>query len=132
VKTLSAESTVLGVEPALAADTKDSLERGERIAWRGEDTGRTIADGLRGESVAEIAFELLKRHLDGVLTVEEDQIVDAMRFAAREAKLVLEPSGATPLAALLAHRSELPAGPVVVVASGGNVDPDRYAAWLAR
>jgi len=54
-----------------------------------------------------------------------------MKTAAREARLVLEPSGATPLAALLSHRAELPPGPIVVVASGGNVDPQRYVEWLA-
>jgi len=64
--------------------------------------------------------------LAGVITVSEDEIVDGMRVAAREAKLVLEPSGATALAALLSHRGELPNGTVVVVASGGNVDPELF------
>ncbi len=122
---------VFGVEPALAADTRDSLTRGERVAWPVEQTGMTIADGLRGESVAEIPFAILQRHLAGVIVVEEDEIVNAMKVAAREAHLVLEPSGATSLAALLSHRDELPTGPVVVVASGGNVDPQRYVEWLA-
>ena len=131
VKGVAPGSSVFGVEPALAADTRESLQRGERIAWRGEDTGRTIADGLRGEAPAEMPFELMKQHLDGVLTVEEDEIVEAMRFAAGNAKLVLEPSGATSLAGWLAHRDELPAGPVVVVASGGNADPDKFATWLS-
>jgi threonine dehydratase len=122
---------VFGVEPATAADTRDSLARGERVAWPPEQTSATIADGLRGESPAEIPFAILQRHLAGVIAVEENEIVNAMKAAAVEAHLVLEPSGATPLAALLSHRDELPAGPVVVVASGGNVDPQRYLEWLA-
>lgn len=124
-------AAVVGVEPTLAADTYESLQRGERVTWRSEDTARTIADGLRGESPAAIAFAILKRHVTGMVTVDEDEIVAAMRVAAQEAKLVLEPSGAAPLAALLFHRDELPEGDVVVVASGGNVDPDRYREWLA-
>ena len=131
VTSLSEGASVFGAEPALAADTHESLERGERVAWPAEHTARTIADGLRGESPAEIAFVLLKKHLAGVITVAEEQIVDAMRVAAREARLVLEPSGATPLAAYLSHADGLPTGPVVVVASGGNVDQALYANWLA-
>jgi len=128
---LEPRAKTFGVEPALAADTRESLERGERTAWPSEQTTKTIADGLRGEMPSEIPFAILRRHLAGVIAVEEAEIVDAMRTAAKEAKLVLEPSGATPLAALLGHRSELPEGPVVVVASGGNVDPQKYVEWLA-
>ena len=123
---------VFGVEPKLAADAHDSLAAGELSPWPSEDTARTIADGLRAEAPAPIPFELLKRHLAGVITVSEDEIVDAMRVAARESKLVLEPSGATALAALLSHREELPSGTTVAVASGGNVDPARYLEWLAK
>ena len=123
---------VYGAEPSLAADTRDSLAAGTRTAWPAEQTVRTIADGLRGEMPAELPFEILRRHLSGVVTVEELEIVTAMKVAAREARLVLEPSGAVPLAALLFHRPEFSAqGPVVVVATGGNVDPQRYVEWLS-
>jgi threonine dehydratase len=122
---------VLGVEPELAADTRDSIAAGELTAWASEDTARTIADGLRAEAPAPIPFDLLKRNLAGVIAVSEAEIVDAMRVAAREAKLVLEPSGATALAALLSHRDELPLGTVVVVASGGNVDSAKYLQFLS-
>ena len=124
-------ASVFGAEPALAADTHASIERGERVAWPAEQTSRTIADGLRGESPAEIAFALLKEHLAGVITVAEADIVEAMRIAARDARLVLEPSGATSLAAYVSHADGLPPGPVVIVASGGNVDQNLYANWLA-
>jgi len=128
---LQPRAKTFGVEPALAADTRESLERGERTAWPSEQTTRTIADGLRGEMVSEVPFAILRRYLAGVIAVEETEIVEAIKAAAGDAKLVLEPSGATPLAALLSHRAELPQGPVVVVASGGNVDPQRYIEWLA-
>jgi threonine dehydratase len=130
VSSMRPDWNVVGVEPALAADTRDSLERGEPVTWPAEDTARTIADGLRGESPAEIAFDLLRGRMPTVVTVEEDEMVEAMRVAASEAKLVLEPSGAATLAAFLNHRGALPEGPVVILASGGNVDPARYAQWL--
>jgi len=123
---------VVGVEPELAADARDSIKNGELTPWSSEDTARTIADGLRGEAPAPIPFELLKKYLSGVITVSEGEIVEAMRVAAREARLVLEPSGATALAGLVSHRGELPSGPVVVIASGGNVDPARYVEWLSE
>ncbi len=130
IKALAPEARVLGVEPSLAADTRASLAAGVVTPWPAERTSRTIADGLRGEAPAPIPFAHLKKSLDGVITVEEDEIRDAMRVAAAEARLVLEPSGAATLAALLAHADELPAGPAVAVLSGGNVDPDRFLELL--
>ena len=128
VKSLSPEARVFGVEPALAADTKASLEAGRRVAWPNEDVGRTIADGLRGESPSPLPFLHLQRYLDGVLTVTEEEIAAAVRHAATALKLVLEPSGAVTLAAL----TNLPAqpGPVVAIATGGNIDPDRLIELL--
>jgi threonine dehydratase len=122
----------IGAEPQVAADTRDSLAAGVRTAWPAEQTARTIADGLRGEMPAELPFDIMRRHLAGVVAVEEAEIVSAMKTAAREARLVLEPSGAVALAAFLSHRPEIPGqGPVVIIASGGNVDRQRYVEWLA-
>lgn len=128
VKSLLPDARVFGVEPALAADTKASLEAGRRLAWPSEDVGRTIADGLRGESPSPLPFRHLQRYLDGVLTVTEEEIAAAVRHAATTLKLVLEPSGAVTLAAL----RNLPAqrGPVVAIATGGNIDPDRLIELL--
>jgi threonine dehydratase len=131
IKSLRPDAHVFGVEPEIAADTRDSLASGELTPWPSEETSSTIADGLRAEAPAEIPFAIQKRYLDGVMTVSEEEIVDGMRVGAREVRLVLEPSGAVTLASLLHHRDELPAGPVVVVASGSNVDPARYVEWLA-
>jgi len=130
VKALRPDACVYGVEPALAADTRDSLARRELVPWPAELTARTMADGLRGEAPAPIPFRHLLVHIDGVIVVDEEEIAAAVGVAAREARLVLEPSGATSLAGLLFRGDELPAGPVVAVLSGGNVDPQRYVELL--
>lgn len=122
---------VIGVEPALAADTRDALAAGERTAWDAALTARTIADGLRAEAPAPIPFAHLTRYLDGVVVVDEDEITRAVAIAARELRIVLEPSGAVALAAICFHADELPAGAKVAIASGGNVDPDRFIEYLA-
>jgi threonine dehydratase len=132
VKSVRPDARVLAVEPEVAADTRDSMAAGKRVPWPGAQVGSTIADGLRGEAPAEIPFEYMRRFLDGVVLVSEDEIVSAMSVAARELKLVLEPSGAVSLAGLLAHSDEFPAGTRVAVLSGGNVDPERYVGFLSR
>ncbi len=133
VKSLAPHATVLGVEPELAADARDSLREGRIVTWPADRVGQTIADGQRTAHIGVIPFAHLRRYLDGVLVVSEDEIARAMVRASREARLVLEPSGATTLAAWLFHAGELPTtGPVVCILSGGNVDPARYRALLER
>ena len=122
---------VIGVEPELAADAADSMREGRIVRWGAELTGRTIADGMRTSAVGRIPFAHLHRLLDGVLTVSEDDIKVAMLAAATRARIVAEPSGATPIAAWARHRSALPrSGHVVLVVSGGNVDPEQYRRLL--
>lgn len=134
VKALRPDIRVIGVEPELAADARDSLARGEIVRWSAEQVGRTLADGTRTQSIGRLPFELLRRHLDGVLTVTEAEIVAAIRIAAEEARLVVEPSGALTIAALRFRAAELGrprgAGPAVAVVSGGNVDPEAYRTYL--
>lgn len=132
VKGLRPDATVIGVEPALAADGRDSLAQGRIVRWPAEQVGRTMADGMRATALGELTFRHLRRWLDGIVVVEESEIGRAMLRASEEARLVLEPSGATALAAMLFHEAELPPGPVVAVLSGGNVDPERYDALLAE
>ena len=133
VKSLRPDAVVLGVEPELAADARDSLAQGRIVTWPAEQVGRTIADGQRTAHLGQIPFAHLRRYLDGIVAVSEDEIARAMVRASREARLVLEPSGATTLAAWLFHAGELPAtGRVVCILSGGNVDPARYEELLAR
>jgi len=130
VKALRADAHIFGVEPEIAADTRDSLARRELTPWPSDQTSRTIADGLRGEAPAPIPFRHLLANLDGVVVVTEAEIGAAVAVAAGEAHLVLEPSGAVSLAGLLNRQAELPTGPVVCVLSGGNVDPARYVELL--
>jgi threonine dehydratase len=133
VKSLRPDATVLGVEPALAADGRDSLAQGQVVTWPSEMVNRTIADGQRTAHIGQIPFAIFRRYLDAILTVSEEEIARAMVRGAREARLVLEPSGATTLAAWLFHRGELPAlGRVVCILSGGNVDPARYEQLIAQ
>lgn len=132
VRSLRPDARVFGVEPELAADARDSLREGRIVRWDPAQVGRTIADGMRTASIGRLNFAHLSRYLEGVLTVSEEEIKRAMVRAADEARLVLEPSGATTLGAWLFHAAELPSdGRVVILLSGGNVDPERYAALLA-
>ena len=134
VKALAPQARVIGVEPELAADARDSLIRGEIVAWSAEDVSRTIADGTRTQALGRRTFAHLRAHLDGIVTVSEAEIAAAVRLVAERARLVAEPSGALALAAIAFRADELGLGdldgPVVGVVSGGNVDPERYRAYL--
>jgi threonine dehydratase len=132
VKGLRPGIRVIGVEPELAADARDSLLEHRIVRWGAELVGRTSADGMRSTALGRVTFAHLDRLLDGVVTVSEEEIARAMLHAATAARLVVEPSGATALAAWLFHRSELPpAVTTAIVVSGGNVDPGRYRELLA-
>jgi threonine dehydratase len=132
IKGLRPDARVIGVEPELAADAQESLREHRIVRWAPELTGRTSADGMRSTALGRVTFAHLDRLLDGVVTVSEDEIAQAMLHAATAARLVVEPSGATALAAWLFHRAELPsADATAIVVSGGNVDPGRYRELLA-
>lgn len=133
VKLLQPTARVIGVEPELAADARESLERGELVRWSADDTARTMADGLRTQSLGRLPFAHLRRHLDAIVTVSEEEIADAMRQLAARARLVVEPSGAAAMAAHLCGRVSPATGDDarVVIISGGNVDPGRFAQILA-
>lgn len=130
VKALRPDARVIGVEPELAADAAESLREGHIVRWPAEQTARTMADGLRVQALGRIPFAHLREHLDEVVTVSEAEIEEAMRVLAVDVRLVAEPSGATAPAALL--RAAPSDGAGVAVVSGGNVDPEQYAAILAR
>jgi len=111
---------VIGAEPAAADDAYQSFRSGER---RAVVAPRTIADGLRG-SIGVRNFELLRRFVDDVVTVTEAQIVEAMRIVLADFKLLIEPSSAVAVAAVLAGKSCTPGQRVGIVISGGNIDLD--------
>ncbi|MCO5968018.1 threonine ammonia-lyase [Actinoallomurus soli] len=138
IKAKRPETKVIGVEPALAADARDSFRVGRRIGWPAAETSRTIADALRVERVGERPFEHIRAYVDDVIVVSEDEIRSAMRLLARRAGLVAEPGGAVATAGHLAatgsrgrHHTGRPRRHVAVV-SGGNVDPALYAEILAE
>ena len=131
VKLLRPQAKLVGVEPELAADAQASLRAGKIVAWPGEQVGRTIADGLRTQHVGEINFEHIRRYVDDIVTVSEDEIREAMRWLALSARLVAEPSGAVTSAAFFFHYDELPrVGKTVAIISGGSVEPQLLASVL--
>jgi threo-3-hydroxy-L-aspartate ammonia-lyase len=113
---------VVGVEPEAGDDWVQSFERGERVAI---DVPRTIADGLQTHAPGRLAWEVASRLVDEVVTVTDEQIVEAMRFAFERLKLVVEPSGAVGLAACLEGFVSAPS--IGIVISGGNVDAQRFS-----
>ncbi|WP_405958135.1 threonine/serine dehydratase [Streptomyces phaeochromogenes] len=129
VKALSHRTRVVGVEPSLAADARDSLANGRRIEWDAQATYRTIADGTRTPVVGEITFPIIQATVDEIVTVDEDDILAAVGTLARRAHLVAEPSGALSVAAYLAEPGKY--GRAVAVLSGGNIDPPLLARALA-
>jgi threo-3-hydroxy-L-aspartate ammonia-lyase len=116
---------VIGVEPAAGDDWAQSFARGEPVEI---DVPRTIADGLQTTVPGELTWEVCSRLVDEVVTVTDAQIVEAMRFAFERLKLVLEPSGAVGLAAVLEGLVEAPS--IGVILSGGNVGADRFVSLL--
>jgi threonine dehydratase len=118
---------VFGIEPATADDTARSLRAGRRVSIPPPDT---IADGLRPTSPGEVTFPIIQRSAAGILTVTDEMIASAVRLLLLRLKILVEPSGAVGIAALLA--GAVPAGRTVgVILSGGNIDPDALAAILA-
>jgi threo-3-hydroxy-L-aspartate ammonia-lyase len=124
IKSLLPGAAVIGVEPAGADDTSRSLRAGHRVSLATVDT---IADGLRASQPGELTFAINQRLLDDVVTVSDAEIVEAMRFCFARLKVVVEPSGATPLAALLSGAVQPEGRRTAVVLSGGNIDPADFA-----
>jgi threonine dehydratase len=125
---------IIGVEPALAADAQESFRAGRLVQWPTALGRRTIADGTR-VNLSPRTFEHVRRLVDDIVTVDEDEIAAAIRLLAEGSRLVVEPSGALAAAAVCFRSGEAGLGAVdgsiVAVISGGNVDPARYRAYLA-
>jgi threonine dehydratase len=132
VRACCPDAAVVGVEPALAADARESLRRGERVSWPAAEVQATVADALRVEQVGALPFAHIRALVADIVTVAEDEMLAAVRLLAHQARLVAEPGGAAAVAAWLYHREELPsAAATVAVLSGGNIDPALLAATLA-
>jgi threonine dehydratase len=132
IRALGPQAAVIGVEPELAADARDSFRRGERVAWPAADTQRTIADALRVEQVGVLPFAHLRDLVFDIITVTEAEMLAAVRLLAKQARLIAEPGGAAAVAAWLFHAAELPmASRPVAVLSGGNIDSELLLRILA-
>ena len=116
---------VIGVEPELAADAQASLRAGKIVQFSADQVTRTLADGLRTQSIGPINFEHMRKYVDDIVTVSETEIRQAMRRLAANPQTVAEPSGAVAVAGFLFHREQLPKTALnVAVISGGNIEPE--------
>ncbi|HKF24250.1 MAG TPA: threonine/serine dehydratase [Candidatus Angelobacter sp.] len=123
---------VIGVEPEFAADAQASLRMGAIQSVSGESTMRTLCDGLRSQSIGPINFDHIRKYVDAIITVKEDEIKQAMRRLLFSARILAEPSGAVTTAAAMFHAREISSsGTTVAVVSGGNVEPQLFAEVLA-
>jgi threo-3-hydroxy-L-aspartate ammonia-lyase len=131
IKALMPQAKIIGVEPELAADARESFRAGRRVGWPSADVARTAADALRVEQIGELPFAHIRELVHDIVTVTEDEMFTTIRILALRARLVAEPGGAAAVAAsLFRDAAELGGGtgPLVAVLSGGNID----AALLAR
>ncbi|WP_037608082.1 threonine ammonia-lyase [Streptacidiphilus rugosus] len=119
VKHVRPDVRVIGVQAEGAAAYPPSLRAGRPVTL---ERFATMADGIQVGRPGEVPFEIINQLGDGVLTVSEDALARALLLCLERAKLVVEPAGASPIAALLEHGAEIE-GPVVAVLSGGNIDP---------
>ena len=124
IKLTNPKVKVIGVEPELAADAQASLRAGNIVQFPAEQVSRTLADGLRTQSIGPINFEHIRRYVDDIITVTEDEIRQAMRLLAQNQQTIAEPSGAVSVAGFLFHRDQLPNTKLnVAIISGGNIEP---------
>lgn len=118
---------VYGAEPERGDDMRQSLRAGRIVSI---DVPRTICDGQQTQAVGEHPFEVIKAHVSDVLTASDPAVVEAMRFAFERMKVVLEPSGACALAALMTNAERFRGRRVGVTLSGGNIGIDRFVALM--
>jgi threonine dehydratase len=124
IKLTKPEVQVIGVEPELAADAQASLRAGKIVQFPAEQVSRTIADGLRTQSVGAINFEHMQCFVDAIVTVSEDEIRHALKLLAVNPETVAEPSGAVATAGFLFHADQFPETELnVAIISGGNIEP---------
>jgi threonine dehydratase len=124
IKLTKPEVQVIGVEPELAADAQASLRAGKIVQFPAEQVSRTIADGLRTQSVGAINFEHMQCFVDAIVTVSEDEIRHALKLLTVNPETVAEPSGAVATAGFLFHADQFPETELnVAIISGGNIEP---------
>jgi threo-3-hydroxy-L-aspartate ammonia-lyase len=127
-KALRPGMRIVGVEPEAGDDTRRSFAAGERVRI---DVPRTIADGLQATEPGELTFEVNRQRVDEIVTVSDEEMVEAMVFLFERLKVVAESSGAVGVAALLSGKVDAGDRSVGVVLSGGNVGATRFAELVA-
>jgi len=127
IRRLKPATRIVGVEPSGAPKMSTSLAAGEPVTLA---TTRTIADGLMAVRPGDLTFAHVRALVDEVMTIDDEAIVDALRWLFAEAKLVVEPSGAITVAAGLTGRGRAGDGPAVAVLSGGNIAPEAFAKYV--
>ena len=127
-RALSPKTRLYGVEPAAGNDGQQSFRSGAIVHI---DTPKTIADGAQTQHLGQITFAIIRRDVDDILTVTDEQLIEGLRFFAERMKLVVEPTGCLGFAAARAMRDQLRGQRVGIILSGGNVDLARLGALLA-
>ena len=127
-RALSPNCLVYGVEPLAGNDGQQSFRSGKRVKI---ETPKTIADGVQTQQLGHQTFEIIRRNVDDVLTVTDEQLVQSMHFFAERMKMVVEPTGCLGHAAARTVKEQLAGKRVGVIISGGNVDIARYCQLLA-
>ena len=124
IKLSGSPARVIGVEPELASDAQASFRSGKIVEFAAEQASSTMADGLRTQSIGPINFEHIRKYVDDIVTVSEDEIREATLRLASNQQTVAEPSGAVAVAGFLFRTAEVPKTKLnVAVISGGNIDP---------
>ncbi|SEU09371.1 threo-3-hydroxy-L-aspartate ammonia-lyase [Variovorax sp. OV084] len=127
-RALAPDCKVYGVEPEAGNDGQQSFRAGKIVHI---ETPKTIADGAQTQHLGEYTFGIIRRDVDDIFTVTDEQLVDAMRFFAERMKMVVEPTGCLAFAGAIAAGKAIAGKRVGIVISGGNVDLSRYATFLA-
>ncbi len=127
VRALAPDVEVFGVEPRGAASMHASLLAGQAVEL---DSVASVADGLKPVRPGDLTFEHARSLVEAVLLVEDEDILRALAWCADEFRLLVEPSGAAAVAALLAGKLPGQAKPTVAIISGGNVDPVSWGKWV--
>jgi len=125
---LAPACTIYGAEPEAGNDGQQSFRSGSIVHI---ETPKTIADGAQTQHLGQYTFPIIKRDVTDILTATDEQLVACMRFFAERMKMVVEPTGCLGFAAARAIKDQLKGKRVGVIVSGGNVDMERYAAFLA-
>ncbi|MEX5770332.1 threo-3-hydroxy-L-aspartate ammonia-lyase [Acinetobacter baumannii] len=125
---LSPNCKIYGVEPALGNDGQMSFRKGEIVHI---DTPPTIADGAQTQYLGKLTFPIIQQKVDDILTVTDEELINAMKFFAERMKMVVEPTGCLAFAAARNLKDELKGKRIGIIISGGNVDISKYAGFLS-